>query len=120
MIILNGKIMGGAKSTGNPIYCGSKPTCPKGKVRGRPSTCYKKGISSGFYAGLLKGRQEGQQAQPAPQAQAQGKTEAQWRGMSQRALQVQAKEWEMKNYGVSKAQLIERFLVEARRRNLVV
>jgi hypothetical protein len=44
---------GGAKLS---IYCGSKPKIPQGKIRGKPNTCYKIGLKSGFRAGVDKGK----------------------------------------------------------------
>jgi hypothetical protein len=50
------RILGGAKPTGNPIYCGSNVKVPRGKIRGRPNTCFMAGRRAGFYAGFLKGQ----------------------------------------------------------------
>ena len=50
---------GGAKNIKYNVYCGSKVQVPKGKVRGRPNECFMLGRRAGFYAGILKGRDQG-------------------------------------------------------------
>jgi hypothetical protein len=134
--------LGGAKPTGNPIYCGSNVKVPKGKIRGRPNTCFKVGRKAGFYAGFLKGQQQAprQAPQQAPQQQPisrrtviqateasllaqqqrqRFKTEDEWRSLNQRAMQAQAKEWGIPRYSRARADLVDDFIREARRRNLV-
>jgi hypothetical protein len=59
-------LQGGAKPTGNPIYCGSNIKVPKGKIRGRPNQCFMAGKRAGFYAGVLKGQQQAPRPAPAP------------------------------------------------------
>lgn len=140
-ITTNVRLFGGAKPSGMPIYCGSNPTVPKGKVRGRPNQCFYAGRSAGFYAGVLKGQQQVplNTSQPpvqpisrktliqateasvlAQQKRQRMKTEAQWRALNQRAMQSQAKEWNMRNYGRAKTDLVDDFIAEARRKGLVI
>ena len=146
--VSNIRLFGGAKIGGTarapPIYCGSKPNVPSGKIRGRPNQCYFAGRKSGFYAGVLKGQQQAQAGQqPAPaqgvyqpvsrrniiqateasllaqQQRQRIKTEAQWRALNQRAIQAQARDWGIPRYGRARTDLVEDFIIEARRRNLV-
>lgn len=145
--ISNVRLFGGAKIGGTarapPIYCGSKPNVPSGKIRGRPNQCYFAGRKAGFYAGVLKGQQQAPQVgqQPAPavyqpvsrrtviqateasllaqQQRQRIKTEAEWRSLNQRAMQAQAREWGIPRYGRARTDLVEDFIREARRRNLV-
>jgi hypothetical protein len=61
------RIQGGVKPAGLPIYCGSKPNVPRGKVRGRPNQCFMAGRRAGFYAGVLRGQAGPQPAQQQAQ-----------------------------------------------------
>ena len=62
---------GGAKLS---IYCGAKPKIPQGKIRGRPNTCYKIGLKSGFRAGIDKQKKKQQGSRVARDAAERART----------------------------------------------
>jgi hypothetical protein len=126
---------GGLKIIRKP-YAGSKENVPAGRVRARPHQAYKMGLRSGYAAGIQKGKELCLAAVDYPTAARQGvllqkgleerrareaskKTEAAWRSMAQRPMQAQAREWNIPRYARAKTDLIEDFIAEARRRNLV-
>lgn len=86
---------------------------PKASNQGIPLYSYtpinRRGVIQATEASLL-----------AQQRRQKMRTEAQWRSLNQRALQAQAREWNIPNYGRTKNALIEDFIREARRRGLVI
>lgn len=53
------EFLGGLKPQTSAIYCGAKPSPPRGKVRGRPNQCFLSGRRTGFYAGIQEGLKQG-------------------------------------------------------------
>lgn len=135
--ISNIKLFGGARLYGPNRKCSDKVAPPARETS--VSVCFKRGLKAGFAAAMRNMNiNQPQIQQPllptinrrtliqateasllATQIRQRTKTEAQWRALNQRAIQSQAREWGIPNYNRAKSALIDDFLREARRRNLV-